>query len=67
MKYPPLQIARMICGFFRLCQSGEEAKLQEQLAKLPPSNLEGCQQVPGAQNGSCQVPLYCFLLFPTRS
>ncbi|XP_045164456.1 pre-rRNA-processing protein TSR2 homolog [Mercenaria mercenaria] len=45
------QIAQMICGFYKLCQDGNEAQLQERLGKLPKPAVQNCQQVSGA-NGA---------------
>ena len=40
-----LQIAKKICGFYRLSQAGDESKLKEELDKLPPpSNVHVSQQ-----------------------
>jgi hypothetical protein len=40
----------MICGFYKLCEDGKEAQLQERLDKLPKPAIQNCQQVAG-QNG----------------
>ncbi|WAR25365.1 TSR2-like protein [Mya arenaria] len=45
------QISRLICGFYRLCQSGDEGKMAEELSKLPPCNVQQCQNVQPA-NGT---------------
>ncbi|KAL4226146.1 rRNA accumulation-related protein [Mactra antiquata] len=46
------QIAKMICGFYRLCQEGNTAKIEEKLNELPKSAaVEKCKTVP-VQNGA---------------
>ncbi|XP_052214011.1 pre-rRNA-processing protein TSR2 homolog isoform X2 [Dreissena polymorpha] len=37
------EVAKMICGCYKLCQHGDDVQLRERLDKLPPCNLANCQ------------------------
>ena len=38
------QIASMLCGFYKLCEEGDEEKIHEKLSKLPVASTQNSVQ-----------------------
>ena len=45
LHYNVFQIATMLCGFHKLCQSGDEEKVREKLAQLPQASTQNSVQL----------------------
>ena len=51
------QVSSLICGFFRLCQTGKEAQVQEQISRLPTAKVGQSKQNANECSGMDEVSM----------
>lgn len=59
------QISSLICGYFRLCQTGKESQVQEQISKLPRANVGGCRQNESQSEDTDEVSKFISNYYPS--
>ena len=47
----------MICGYFRLCQTGKEVQVQEQISRLPKAKVGQSKQTANDCDGMDEVSI----------
>ena len=51
------QVSSLICGYFRLCQTGKEVQVQEQISRLPKAKVGQSKQTANDCDGMDEVSI----------